>query len=181
MTHSIIFSGFGGQGIMLMGQLLAQAGMLEGKKVSWIPSYGPEMRGGTAYCCVIISDQPIGSPMVTEPTLVAAMNLPSVVRFAPQLVPGGILIINSSLAPDKSDRSDITQICAPINQMADELGNVKIANLIGLGLVVAACKPVSPKGMHKGLDTLLGKKFAKKSKLVELNTTALNRGLEYLK
>ena len=94
MTHSIIFSGFGGQGIMLMGQLLTQAGMFEGKKVSWIPSYGPEMRGGTAYCCVTISDEPIGSPVVTEPTLVVAMNLPSVTRFAPQIVPGGTLIIN---------------------------------------------------------------------------------------
>ena len=180
MTHSIIFSGFGGQGIMLMGQLLAQAGMLEGKNVSWIPSYGPEMRGGTAYCCVTISDRPIGSPMVTEPTLVAAMNLPSVTRFAPQLVPSGVLIINSSLAPERSARSDITQICAPINQIADELGSAKIVNMIGLGLVIAACAPVSEASMRKGVELLLGKKFAQKPELLELNLRALRRGIEQI-
>jgi 2-oxoglutarate ferredoxin oxidoreductase subunit gamma len=178
MTHSIIFSGFGGQGIMLMGQLLAEAGMLAGKKVSWIPSYGPEMRGGTAYCCVTISEQPIGSPMVTEPTLVVAMNLPSVIRFAPQLVPGGTLIINASLAPEKSDRADITQISAPINQIADELGNAKTVNLIALGMVIAACKPVSEDEMRKGLVAMMGKKFAQKPELLDLNMKALHRGME---
>jgi 2-oxoglutarate ferredoxin oxidoreductase subunit gamma len=97
MTHEIVMAGFGGQGVMLMGQLMTYAGMLEGKHVSWIPSYGPEMRGGTANCSVIISDEPIGAPIVSEPTTVVAMNLPSLDKFEPVLQAGGNLIINSSL------------------------------------------------------------------------------------
>lgn len=181
MTHSIIFSGFGGQGIMLMGQLLTQAGMLAGKQVSWIPSYGPEMRGGTAYCSVTISDEAIGSPVIVEPTVVVAMNLPSVTRFAPQLVSGGTLIINSSLAPDLVDRKDITQVQAPMNAIADELGNPKVLNMIGLGVVVAACQPVSKEEMLQGMEAMLGKKFASKPKILELNRTALQKGMDQVK
>ena len=181
MTHSIIFSGFGGQGIMLMGQLLTQAGMLAGKKVSWIPSYGPEMRGGTAYCNVTISDEPIGSPVVTEPTLVVAMNLPSVLRFAPQVVPGGTLVINTSLAPDPVGRTDITQVHVPINSIADDLGNPKVLNMVGLGVVIAACQPVSEEEMLRGLDSMLGKKFEKKPQLLELNRAALKKGMEQVR
>jgi 2-oxoglutarate ferredoxin oxidoreductase subunit gamma len=178
MTHSIIFSGFGGQGIMLMGQLLTQAGMIAGRQVSWIPSYGPEMRGGTAYCSVTISEEAIGSPVIVEPTVVVAMNLPSVARFAPQLVPGGTLIINSSLAPDLADRKDITQVRAPMNAIADELGNPKVLNLVGLGVLIAACRPVSEEAMLKGMDAMLGKKFAGKPHILELNRTALRKGME---
>lgn len=181
MTHSIIFSGFGGQGIMLMGQLLTQAGMQAGKKVSWIPSYGPEMRGGTAYCSVTISEEPIGSPVITEPNVVVAMNLPSVTRFAPQLVPGGTLIINSSLAPDPVGRKDITQVQAPMNAIADELGNPKVLNMIGLGVLIAACQPVTPDEMLKGMETMLGKKFASKPQILELNRNALKKGMEQVK
>lgn len=181
MTHSIIFSGFGGQGIMLMGQLLTQAGMQAGKKVSWIPSYGPEMRGGTAYCSVTISDEPIGSPVIVEPNIVVAMNLPSVTRFAPQIVAGGTLIINSSLAPDTADRKDITQVQAPMNAIADELGNPKVLNMIGLGVLVAACHPVSEEEMIRGMESMLGKKFASKPKILELNRTAMKKGMEQVK
>ncbi|CAK7061125.1 MAG: Pyruvate synthase subunit PorC [Desulfovibrio sp.] len=181
MTHSIIFSGFGGQGVMLMGQLLTQAGLHDGKKVSWIPSYGPEMRGGTAYCSVTISDDTIGSPIVTEPTLVVAMNLPSVTRFAPQVVPGGTLIINSSLSDEGGNRSDITEVRAPMNAIADELKNPKVLNMVGLGVVLAAAKPVSEQAMLKALDTMLGKKFASKPHLLELNRTALKKGMEHVK
>lgn len=181
MTHSIIFSGFGGQGIMLMGQLLTQAGMHYNKKVAWIPSYGPEMRGGTAYCSVTISDDAIGSPVITEPNIVVAMNLPSVTRFAPQIVPGGTLIINSSLAPDAVERKDITQVLAPMNAIADELGNPKVLNLIGLGVLLAACAPVSEEAMLKGMDVMLGKKFASKPHILELNRKALKKGMEQVK
>lgn len=181
MTHSIIFSGFGGQGIMLMGQLLTQAGMQAGKKVSWIPSYGPEMRGGTAYCSVTISDEPIGSPVIAEPNIVVAMNLPSVTRFAPQIAPGGTLIINSSLAPDTAERKDITQVQAPMNVIADELGNPKVLNMIGLGVLIAACHPVSEEEMIRGMESMLGKKFASKPKILELNRTALKKGMEQVK
>jgi 2-oxoglutarate ferredoxin oxidoreductase subunit gamma len=181
MTHSIIFSGFGGQGVMLMGQILTQAGLHDGKTVSWIPSYGPEMRGGTAYCSVTISDGAIGSPIVTEPTLVVAMNLPSVIRFAPQVVPGGTLIINSSLAEEGGNRSDITEVRAPMNAIADELKSPKVLNMVGLGVVLAAAKPVSEQAMLKALDTMLGKKFAEKPQLLELNRNALKKGMEQVK
>lgn len=178
MTHSIIFSGFGGQGIMLMGQLLAEAGLQEGKHVSWIPSYGPEMRGGTAYCSVVISDDPIGSPVVTEPSLVAAMNVPSVTRFAPLVSPGGVLVINQSLAPEKSPRTDIHQVSVPINSLAEELGNTKVFNIVALGVVLAAAKPVSEEAMLAAFDAKLGKKFAHKKHLLELNRKALHIGIE---
>lgn len=181
MTHTIIFSGFGGQGIMLMGQLLTQAGMHDNKKVSWIPSYGPEMRGGTAYCSVTISDEPIGSPVIMEPGIVVAMNLPSVTRFAPQIVPGGTLITNSSLAPESSNRSDITEVRAPMNAIADELGNPRVLNMVGLGVLLAACQPVSMDAMLKGMDVMLGKRFAGKPKILELNRTALQKGMEQVR
>jgi len=181
MTHSIIFSGFGGQGIMLMGQLLTQAGMHAGKKVSWIPSYGPEMRGGTAYCSVTISEEAIGSPVITEPNVVVAMNLPSVTRFASQLTSGGTLIINSSLAPGLADRKDIVQVQAPMNAIAEELGSSKVLNMVGLGVVLAACQPVSVEAMLKGMDTMFGKKFADKPQILELNRKALQRGMDHVK
>ena len=181
MTHSIIFSGFGGQGVMLMGQLLTQAGMHYDKKVSWIPSYGPEMRGGTAFCSVTISDEAIGSPVITEPTIVVAMNLPSVTRFAPQLVSGGTLIINSSLAPDLADRKDIIQVQAPMNAIADELDNPKVLNMVGLGVLLAACQPVSKEAMLQAMNTMLGKKFAKKPQILELNHKALQKGMDQVK
>ncbi len=166
---------------MLMGQLLTQAGMLEGRKVSWIPSYGPEMRGGTAYCCVTISDEPIGSPVVTEPTLVVAMNLPSVTRFASQIVPGGTLIINSSLAPETADRNDIRQLLVPMNDLADELGNNKVLNVIGLGVVLAACAPVSADALLRGMNAMFGKKFAARPRVLELNRAALYMGMKQIR
>jgi 2-oxoglutarate ferredoxin oxidoreductase subunit gamma len=177
MTHEIVMAGFGGQGVMLMGQLLTYAGMLEQKHVSWIPSYGPEMRGGTANCSVIISDEPVGAPIVTEPTTVVAMNLPSLDKFELALRPGGNLIINSSLINRGSKRTDIKEYLVPSNDIAAELGNVKVANMVILGAVIAATGAV-------GYDSIIqafGKMFAKKPELLGINKQAIYRGAEYAK
>ena len=180
MVYEIILSGFGGQGVMLMGQLLTQAGLEEGKEVSWIPSYGPEMRGGTAYCSVKISDVLIGSPVVTHPNVVVAMNLPSLHKFEKLLVPGGTMIINESLAPERSERTDIRQLSSPLNELAVELNNSKVINLIGLGAILAAVAPVSEEALFKAMNRIFGKKFAEKPQLLELNKQAFQTGYSYV-
>jgi 2-oxoglutarate ferredoxin oxidoreductase subunit gamma len=176
MTQEIIMSGFGGQGVMLMGQLLTYAGMIEEKNVSWIPSYGPEMRGGTANCSVIISDDPIGAPIVSEPNAVVAMNLPSIGKFEPALQPGGVMIINSSLVNKGASRADIKSYEVPANDIAVELGNVKVANMVILGALVAASNAV--KG--ESLVQAFAKVFAKKPQLLSINEQAIQRGMEFV-
>ncbi|MDD4600574.1 Pyruvate synthase subunit PorC [bioreactor metagenome] len=176
MTHEMIMSGFGGQGIMLMGQLMTYAGMIEEKNVSWIPSYGPEMRGGTAYCSVIVSDEPIGAPMVSEPNIVVAMNLPSLHKFEPVIHPGGALIINSSLIDQEAKRTDIKIFKIPANDIADELGNAKVTNMVVLGAIVAATSCIELESVLKAFT----KMFAKKPALLEINEKALRRGAEYI-
>jgi len=178
MKYEMIFSGFGGQGIMLMGQLLAQAGLEAGRHVSWFPSYGPEMRGGTAFCSIIISDAPIGSPVVTSPDVVAAMNLPSLHRFAPQLKPGGTLIINSSLVDARSPRTDIHQLAVPMSSLAEALKAPKALNVIGLGVVAGAVHPAPNEAFFAAMETILGKKFANKPGLLDLNKQAFLAGCD---
>ena len=129
MNQEMIFAGFGGQGVMLMGQILSYAGMMEEQQVSWFPAYGPEMRGGTANCSVIIGDEAVGTPIVTEPQVVVAMNLPSLDKFEPHLAAGGILLINSSLIERSAKRSDVKALLVPCNDIAKELGNPKVANM----------------------------------------------------
>lgn len=172
MTHEIIIAGFGGQGVMVMGQLLTYAGMLEKKNVSWIPSYGPEMRGGTANCSIILSEEPIGAPIVTESTAVVAMNLPSLDKFEPTLNPGGALLINSSLIERDALRSDINVYKVPANDIANELGNVKVANMVILGALVAATGAVSPASVLQAFE----KMFAKRPELLDINRLALAAG-----
>lgn len=174
MTYEMIISGFGGQGVMLMGQLITYAGMLENKNVSWIPSYGPEMRGGTAYCSVIVSDQPVGAPIVTEPNVVVAMNLPSLDKFEPTLQPGGILIINSSLIERTITRTDITAYQVPANDIAAELGNAKTANMVVMGAVIAATSVVKTEAVLKAFAKI----FAQKPELLKINEQAINRGMQ---
>ncbi|MDF2572234.1 MAG: 2-oxoacid:acceptor oxidoreductase, gamma subunit, pyruvate/2-ketoisovalerate family [Sporomusa sp.] len=177
MTHEMIMAGFGGQGVMLMGQLLTYAGMIENKQVSWIPSYGPEMRGGTANCSVIVSDEPIGAPIVSEPNLVVAMNLPSLDKFEPLIQPGGILIINSSLIERGANRTDIKTYQVPANDLAAELGNTKTANMIIVGSLIGAAEVVSTDAVLKAF----AKMFAKKPELLAINEQAILRGMEYIK
>lgn len=177
MTSEIIMAGFGGQGIMLIGQLLTYAGMLENKQVSWIPSYGPEMRGGTANCSVIVADEPIGAPIVSEPTALVAMNLPSLDKFESQLQPGGIVIINSSLIERTARRKDITSYLVPANAIAAELGNPRVANMVVLGALIAATGTVSAESVLNAF----AKMFAKKPELLSINEQAVKRGAEFIK
>ncbi|MDN5277731.1 MAG: 2-oxoglutarate ferredoxin oxidoreductase subunit gamma [Clostridiales bacterium] len=178
MTHQIIIAGFGGQGIMLMGQLLAYAGMLEGKNVSWLPSYGPEMRGGTANCNVIISDEPVASPIVTEATTVMVMNRPSLERFESAVMKGGLLLVNSSLIDKKASRDDIEVCYIPANEIADQLGNSRVANMVMLGSYIAKTGAVLPASVIESLRKALG---PSKEHLIPLNEEALKRGAECVK
>ena len=138
--HKIVLAGFGGQGVLSLGQILAYAAMAEGKEVTWLPSYGPEMRGGTANCSVIIADKPIASPIVSNPTLLVAMNGPSLDKFADKVTPGGVILVNSSLIAQKVERKDVRVYYVPANEMALDLGTAKAANIIMLGAINRACE-----------------------------------------
>ena len=133
MTNEIIISGFGGQGVMAIGKTLTEAGMKEGMEVSWLPSYGPEMRGGTANCSVVLSDESIVSPIVLEPTELIAMNLPSLLKFESLVKPGGTIFVNSSVVDKKVERTDVKAVYVDCIKIADELGNSKVANMVMLG------------------------------------------------
>ncbi|MER3458950.1 MAG: 2-oxoacid:ferredoxin oxidoreductase subunit gamma, partial [Chloroflexota bacterium] len=143
MHEEIIISGFGGQGALFAGQLLAYAGMNEGKHVTWIPSYGPEMRGGTAHCTVVISDEPIGSPLVRHPSVAIVMNNPSLDKYQPLVKPGGVLIVNSSLITQPITREDIRVALIPASAVADELGDSRLMNIVLLGALLALV-PILP-------------------------------------
>ncbi|MEW6242766.1 MAG: 2-oxoacid:acceptor oxidoreductase family protein [Bacillota bacterium] len=177
MTHQVIMAGFGGQGVMLMGTLLAYAGMLEGKFVSWIPSYGPEMRGGTANCMVVVSDVEVASPVVTEPNCVIVMNRPSLDKFERVLVPGGLLIINSSLISKEAERKDIRVLRVPCNDEATAVGSAKVANMVALGAYLAATGAVSIESVEKSLKKALPER---RHDLIPMNMEALRRGAAYL-
>lgn len=177
-VQKICFAGFGGQGVLSMGKMLAYAAMLDGHEVSWCPSYGPEMRGGTANCSVIISDELIGSPVVNKnATAAVVMNLPSFDKFVNVVKPGGTLIINSSLIDKKVERDDLKVIYVPANDIAKELGNVKLMNMIMLGALLEANNPVT----HKSLIDAFTKVFGEnKAKLIPINQQALEKGAEFV-
>lgn len=177
MIHSIIFAGFGGQGVMLMGQVLAQAGMNEDKYVTWFPSYGPEMRGGTANCTVVVSDEPVASPVVEMPTEVVAMNIPSLLKFEPKVKKDGFLFINTSVVDRKPQRKDIRIIELPANEIAENLGNVKIANMVMLGGFVQVTKCV---GIDSVIEAMRYKLSGKNSDLLELNVKAIFEGAKHV-
>lgn len=173
MLDEIIIAGFGGQGVLLMGRLIAYAGMLEGKKVAWMPSYGPEMRGGTANCTVIVSSDEVASPVVPNPMTLIAMNKPSLDKFEPEVEKGGIIILNESLISQNVKRSDVKVFKVPANEIANGLGNLKVANMVALGTYLAARKSVKIETIFQSLDKTLGNKSAK---IVELNKKAIERG-----
>lgn len=174
MQNDVVMAGFGGQGILLIGKMLAYAGMREGKEVSWLPSYGPEMRGGTANCTVVISDRPVGSPVIQSPNAVVAMNLPSLDKFEPDVRPGGLLIINTSLINRGSTRDDLTVVNVPANEIANELGNRRGANMVALGAYLGATEAVSVDGIIE----VIRETFAAKPGVIDVNITALQRGRE---
>ena len=173
MTSEIIIAGFGGQGALLMGELIAYAGMIEGKQVSWLPSYGPEMRGGTANCSVIVSDEPVGSPVVTEADAVIVLNKPSLDKFERVLKPGGRLLVNSSLIDKEAARADIAAYYIPANEIAAEVGNAKVANVVMLGAYIAASGVVKKESVLKAVAHMLGER---KAHLVPLNEQAYDAG-----
>jgi len=174
MQSDIMFAGFGGQGIMLIGKMLAQAGLDAGREVSWIPSYGPEMRGGTAYCLVVLADRPIGSPIISAPGHLLAMNRPSLEKFAPVMRPKGVCLINSSLIPIGSGRDDVDEIHVPCNDIAIELGNPRMANIVALGAFCARSKVLDMDLVRESVKH----SFASKPKVIELNMIALQRGAD---
>lgn len=176
MRYEIIISGFGGQGALFSGQLLAHAAMASGQHVTWIPSYGPEMRGGKARCTVVVSDDEIGSPLVRRPGATIVLNLPSMEAFESAVKPGGVLVINSSLVPKKCTRGDIRALHVPATAIAEEMGDVRLANVICLGALAAATGVVPIEALANALAENLPERHMH---LLEKNHAALARGAAY--
>lgn len=174
MQYEVMFAGFGGQGILLSAKILAAAAMEEGLQVAWVPSYGPEMRGGTAYCTVVISDRPIGSPIIKNPTHLVAMNRPSLEKFAGVVKPGGVILVNSSLIDIGSGRDDVDEIRVPTTELALAAGTARAANIVALAAFVARSKIVKFETLREAVK----KEFGKKPKFIPMNMDALERGRE---
>jgi len=170
---SLIAAGFGGQGLLMLGQLVAYSGIAEGRNVSWLPSYGPEMRGGTANCCVIVSDNEIGAPVVSEADAIVVMNQPSFEKFKDDVKTNGILLYNSDLIKFKEARADIKVMAIPANTLAAEVGSDKVANIIMLGALVELSGIVGDKAC---LDTIREKLGAKKPEFLTMNLSAYEKG-----
>ena len=176
MENKVICAGFGGQGVMSMGQLLAYAGMIEDKHVSWLPSYGPEMRGGTANCGVTVSDEEIGSPIITNDADIAiVMNLPSLIKFEKDVKPGGKIFVNSSLIEKKVERTDIEVYYIDANKVAADIGNIKAANLVMLGAVLKSTPIVDIESILEAFKKVFG---PSKEKFIPQNREALIKGGE---
>jgi 2-oxoglutarate ferredoxin oxidoreductase subunit gamma len=173
MQKEIIIAGFGGQGVLFGGQVLAMAAMDAGKEVTWIPSYGPEMRGGTANCTVVIADEEIGSPLVEHPPLAIALNLPSFDKYEPLIRAHGTLVVNQSMVDRGTRRDDIQVIMVPCNQIAEELGNRKLLNMVAIGALVSALPELGLAAIEKALTDHLP---ARHKDLLAKNHEALRRG-----
>lgn len=178
MHEEIIISGFGGQGVLFAGQLLAYAGVEDGLHVTWIPSYGPEMRGGTAHCQVILSSEEIGSPLTTHPTAVIALNNPSMDKYEDLVKPGGMLLIDSSLITHSTTRHDIRELALPAKEIASALGAPQAANMVLLGALAAATGIVRIETLERVLKKKLGERHAD---TYEANKQALRCGAVSIK
>lgn len=176
MQTEIVIAGFGGQGVMFAGQVLAYAAMDAGKEVTWIPSYGPEMRGGTANCTVIISDEEIGSPMVLNPKAVIVLNLPSLDKYEPLIVSGGVLVANSSLINRAIERTDIEAVFLPANEIAESIGDKRLTNMTALGAMLARLPVLPLEAIEKALEDHLPERH---KSLLSVNFEALRQGAEY--
>lgn len=176
LYQDVIIAGFGGQGVMLIGNLLAYAGMNQGLKVTYMPVYGPEMRGGTANCTVVVSEDEIGSPIIRTPTSLIVMNRPSLDKFQPRMQDGGIQIINSSLIEqDLAETERITSIFVPANEVADEIGNTRMANMVMLGAYVQATGVMPVEAVQGALENVISPRYAK---LIPKNAEALQAGAD---
>ncbi|NDJ86563.1 MAG: 2-oxoacid:ferredoxin oxidoreductase subunit gamma [Chloroflexi bacterium] len=173
MQEELLFAGFGGQGVMFVGQLLAYAAMDQGYEVTWIPSYGPEMRGGTAHCYVVISDKPIGSPVVRNPKVAIAFNKPSYEKYEGLVAEGGLIAYNASLIETQGERKDIDQIAVPATSLADELGNLKLANIVMLGALLTVRPVLTLDAIREALDAHIP---SHRRNLLPLNLQALDKG-----
>ena len=175
MTTQLLLAGFGGQGILFAGKFLAYKGLLEGKQLSWLPSYGPEMRGGTANCSVILSDDPVGSPIVSNPDILVAMNLPSLDKYEDAVVPGGMIIVDSTLIERKVKRDDVKVFYIPATQLASENGMATLANMIIVGKIL---KELGEYDEEKITDALKKVISAKRADMLETNLKAMRIGAE---
>ena len=175
-TNQILIAGFGGQGVLFAGKFLAYKGMMEEKQLSWLPSYGPEMRGGTCNCSVVLSDTPVGSPIITSPDVLVAMNLPSLQKFVDTVAPGGQIYVDSALIDAKVERTDVEVFYIPATAMAKEANIASLANMIIVGHMLENHPELSFEGTEAVVEKLVP---AKKAALVELNNKALSLGKEY--
>ena len=175
-TTQILIAGFGGQGVLFAGKFLAYKGLVQDKQVSWLPSYGPEMRGGTANCSVILSDTPVGSPIITNPDALVAMNLPSLQKFVDTVVPGGHIFIDSTLITARVERTDVHVHYIPATQMAKDAGFSTLANMILTGKVLKELDAVAFDGNKETLEAFIP---AKKANLIDINCQALQAGYDY--
>jgi 2-oxoglutarate ferredoxin oxidoreductase subunit gamma len=175
MERSTIIAGFGGQGILFAGKVLAEAALLEGREVLWIPSYGPEMRGGTASCTVIVADRLIGSPIVDRADGAVVLNPPSLAKYAPLVAAGGLLVVNTTLIEAEADRDDIDVLDVPCTALAKQAGDDKLVSIVALGALVGRCGIVARESVHRALAILLG---TKRPALVEADCAAFDVGYE---
>ena len=175
-TTQILFAGFGGQGVLFAGKFLAYKGLMEDLQVSWLPSYGPEMRGGTANCSVVLSDTPVGSPIITNPDVLVAMNLPSLLKFVDTVVPGGQVYVDSSLIDAKVERTDVDVFYVPATQLAKDAGIASLANMIIVGHLLENNSELDFNGAEEVVNKLVP---PKKAALIELNMKALTLGKDY--
>jgi 2-oxoglutarate ferredoxin oxidoreductase subunit gamma len=174
MMDKVLLAGFGGQGVMFIGKVLAYSGMLGGREVCWIPSYGPEMRGGTANCSVLVADEEIHSPVINQADAGIVLNQPSYDRFLGRIKPGGTLVVNSSIVKLNPKRDDINIIAIEATELANEIGNSSLANMVCLGALLPSLSLVNMESVKKAMDEVIGKK---KPELYELNVAAINRGM----
>jgi 2-oxoglutarate ferredoxin oxidoreductase subunit gamma len=174
VERSVVFAGFGGQGLLFAGQVLAQAAMDENLEVVWIPSYGPEMRGGTAYCTVILSEEPVGSPVVDRADVAVVLNPPSHTKFSPTVAPNGILITNSTLVDARAERADISEIALPLSELAAAAGDPRLVSVVALGVVAARTGLVLPASVHRALVEIVGRK---KPAILQADLAAFDAGL----
>jgi 2-oxoglutarate ferredoxin oxidoreductase subunit gamma len=177
MLLKVIFSGFGGQGVLMMGYVLANAGMKEDKHVTFLPAYGAEMRGGTANCTVVVSDEEIASPISASPDFVVAMNFPSMIKYQNMVRSGGTMFLNSDLISDVPSRTDINIVKIPANSLAHSMGNDRILNMVMLGAVNAITGMVSPVALEQAVETVLA---GKKQSLIDINKKGLATGAQSL-
>ena len=176
MTHQFLIAGFGGQGLLFAGKFLVNKGMLDGKEVSWLPSYGPEMRGGTANCSVIVSDEPVGSPIVDHPDVLMVMNLPSLEKYEDAVVPGGMIFVDSTLIDKKVARDDVKVFYVPATQMASDAGVTTLANMILTGKIMKELGEFDEAGVENALKQVVS---VKHPEMFDLNLKALTMGRDY--